>query len=103
MLIHFFCVVKNYSTCGPLMDKVTTPKLHQQYAQVMEGMYNNLPPVFAQNSLGSFVDMRRFSEAEKGYNLARDYDAVIRLNLEHLNNPEKSFELARSTRSANGA
>ena len=47
------------------MDKVTAPKLHQQYAQAME-------------------EQRKYAEAEKAYMLGRDTDSVIRLNLEYL-------------------
>ncbi len=35
------------------------------------------------------LDQGHYAEAEKAYMAAKDYDNVIRLNLEHLKNPDK--------------
>lgn len=66
------------------MSKITSPKLHSEYAKAKE-------------------DQGNYAEAEKAYLAAKDIDNVIRLNLEHLKNPEKAFELVRQTRTAVGA
>ncbi len=65
-------IAKNYTAASSLMDKITTPKLHQQYGLAME-------------------EQRKYAEAEKAYAFAKDYDNVIRINLEYLGNPEKVF------------
>ncbi|PRP88379.1 WD repeat-containing protein 19-like [Planoprotostelium fungivorum] len=64
---------KNYLAIGPLMEKITSPNLHKQFALVME-------------------------DAERAYELGKDSDNVVRLNLEKLNNPEKAFDIARKAR-----
>lgn len=62
--------VKNYAQAAPLMDKITSPKLHQLYGQAMESY-------------------RKYYEAERAYLIAKDLDGVVRLNLEYLGNPQK--------------
>lgn len=37
------------------------------------------------------------------YQNAKDFDSVIRLHLEHLNNPEIAVELVQETKSTEGA
>jgi WD repeat-containing protein 19 len=75
---------KNYSLAAQLMDKITSPKLFKMYGQAME-------------------DQKKYVEAEKAYNAAKDVDSVIRINLDYLQNIEKAFELVRQTRSQEGA
>ena len=72
---------KNFAAAKPIMSRLSAPKLHSQYARAMEAD-------------------GKLREAADAYELARDFDAVVRLNLEHLGNPSKAFALARMSRSA---
>lgn len=45
----------------------------------------------------------RYKEAALAYESARDWDSVIRILLEHLNNPEEAVRIVRETRSIDGA
>jgi WD repeat-containing protein 19 len=44
------------------------------------------------------AEQRRWADAERAYELGKDSDNVVRLNLEKLNNPEKAFDIARKGR-----
>lgn len=74
----------NFEAAAPLMSKISTPKLHLQYAKAKE-------------SRGAF------REAIVAYERARDMDSVVRLSLEKLNEPQKAFQLVRETRLTSGA
>eukprot|EP01083_Nonionella_stella_P087344 242955_1 len=75
---------KQFRSAAPLMKHISTPKLHSLYAKAKE----------AEGS---------YSEAAEAYTTAKDLDSVVRLNLFHLDNPQKAFSLVRETRSADGA
>lgn len=45
----------------------------------------------------------RYKEAAMAYESARDWDNVIRILLEHLNNPEEAVRIVRETQSIDGA
>ncbi|KAK3240077.1 hypothetical protein CYMTET_50059, partial [Cymbomonas tetramitiformis] len=45
----------------------------------------------------------RYEEAVQAYETAKDLDNVVRLTLQHLNNPQRAFALVRRVRSAEGA
>lgn len=45
----------------------------------------------------------RYKEAAMAYESARDWDSVIRILLEHLNNPEEAVRIVRETQSVDGA
>ena len=45
----------------------------------------------------------KLKEAADAYELARDFDSVVRLQLEHLGDPDKAFALVRMSRSVDGA
>lgn len=47
--------------------------------------------------------MCRYKEAVLAYESARDWDNVIRILLEHLNNPEEAVRIVRETQSIDGA
>merc|ERR1719353_266187 len=66
------------------MSKIHTPKLHMQYAKAKE-------------SRGAH------REALVAYERARDLDSVVRLYLQHLGEPQKAFQLVRTTQLASGA
>jgi len=39
---------------------------------------------------------KNYREAEKAYERANDYENIIRLNLDHLDNPEKAKHIFRT-------
>ena len=65
---------------APLMNSITTPKLHLLYAQAKEAE-------------GDYI------AACQAYEKARDLDAVVRLNLDHMRNPQHAMQVVRETRS----
>jgi len=73
-----------FNKSAPLMDRITTPKIHLQYAKAKEAA-------------------KEYATAAAAYEKARDLDSVIRLNLQHLDNPDKAFQIVRVTKSAEGA
>lgn len=64
-------------TAGPLLDKITSPAILIMVAKAKEAEKN-------------------YREAEKAYERANDYENVIRLNLENLDNPEKAKHIFRN-------
>ncbi|KAJ8967253.1 hypothetical protein NQ314_002980 [Rhamnusium bicolor] len=46
---------------------------------------------------------KKYDEAVWAYQKAKDFDSVIRLHLEHLNNPEIAVEMVQETKSIEGA
>ncbi|KAK4886815.1 hypothetical protein RN001_003086 [Aquatica leii] len=75
---------KNWHKVGELLPNISSNKIHLQYAKAKE-------------SEG------RYDEACKAYYVAKDYDSVIRLQLDYLNSPETAVELVQETKSAEGA
>lgn len=45
----------------------------------------------------------RYKDAAQAYESAKDWDNVIRVLLEHLNNPEEAVRIVRETQSIDGA
>ena len=76
--------MKNLAKAAPLMAKVKTPKIHAQFGRAKEAA-------------------GEFSAASEAYEAANDMDSVVRIQLEHLTNPEKAFEIVRTTKSSEGA
>ena len=66
--------MKMFSSAEGLMDKIKSPKLLSQLAKMKEteGLY---------------------SDAEKAYTAASDWENVIRINLKYLDNPDKAREI----------
>ncbi|XP_036373153.1 WD repeat-containing protein 19 [Megalops cyprinoides] len=75
---------KNWAKVGELLPQVTSPKIHLQYAKAKEAD-------------------GRYKEAAAAYESARDWDNVIRVQLDHLNNPEEAVRVVRDTQSIDGA
>eukprot|EP00798_Chlamydomonas_sp_ICE-L_P012670 gene12669-15902_t len=75
---------KNYAAAAPLMAKVSSSKLHLQYAKAKE-------------------TEGRFSEAAVAFEAAGDMDSVVRLCLEQLNAPQRAYAIVRKTRSVEAA
>lgn len=76
--------LKNWNKVGELLSTVNSPKIHLQYAKAKE-------------------NEKKFEDAVVAYEKAKDFDSVIRLHLEHLNNPEIAVELVQQTKSVEGA
>lgn len=64
--------LKNWHKVGQLLPQISSAKINIQYAKAKE-------------SEG------KYEEAAKAYETAKDYDNIIRINLEYLNNPGKSI------------
>ncbi|KAM8939516.1 WD repeat-containing protein 19 [Pelodytes ibericus] len=75
---------KNWAKVGELLPNVSSPKIHLQYAKAKEAD-------------------GRYKEAVLAYENARDWDNVIRIYLDHLNNPEKAVGIVKETQSLEGA
>merc|ERR1712137_1521786 len=75
---------KKFDSAQPLMAKITTPKLHIEYAHAKE-------------------DTGDYAEAARSYERAGDLDNVVRLYLEHLNRASSAFGIVRENHSAKGA
>ncbi|XP_027542119.1 WD repeat-containing protein 19 [Neopelma chrysocephalum] len=75
---------KNWAKVGELLPQVSSPKIHLQYAKAKEAD-------------------GRYKEAVIAYEHAKQWDNVIRLYLDHLNNPEKAVNIVRETQSLEGA
>lgn len=76
--------LKNWSKVGQLLPKISSPRIHLQFAKAKEAD-------------------RQYYEASKAYEAAREWDSVIRINLDHLNNPEKAVRIVQETKSMEGA
>ncbi|XP_053314341.1 WD repeat-containing protein 19 [Spea bombifrons] len=75
---------KNWAKVGELLPNVSSPKIHLQYAKAKEAD-------------------GRYKEAVLAYETAKDWDNVIRIYLDHLNNPEKAVGIVKETQSLEGA
>ncbi|KAG8591696.1 hypothetical protein GDO81_000268 [Engystomops pustulosus] len=75
---------KNWAKVGELLPNVSSPKIHLQYAKAKEAD-------------------GKYKEAAMAYENARDWDNVIRIYLDHLNNPEKAVGIVKETQSLEGA
>uniref|UniRef100_A0A1B6EAI7 WD repeat-containing protein 19 n=1 Tax=Clastoptera arizonana TaxID=38151 RepID=A0A1B6EAI7_9HEMI len=76
--------LKNWNKLGELLPKITSPKIHLQYAKGKEAV----------------GDYRNALEA---YTLARDLDSVVRIHLQHLNDPQEAVRIVQESRSVEGA
>lgn len=74
----------NLQQAAAIMDKVSLPKLHSQYAKACE-------------------TAGKFEEAVKAYESANDMDSIVRLYLNEVNHPEQAFEIVRRTASSKSA
>ncbi|KAI8805835.1 hypothetical protein BJ742DRAFT_819298 [Cladochytrium replicatum] len=75
---------KSWPKVAALLPNLTSPRIFGQYAKAME----------AQGS---------YKEAAQAYEKARDFDNVVRLYVEHLQNVEGAVAIVRSTRSRDAA
>ncbi|KAF3852119.1 hypothetical protein F7725_005474 [Dissostichus mawsoni] len=75
---------KNWAKVGELLQHVSSPKIHLQYAKAKEAD-------------------GKYKDAAQAYESAKDWDNVIRVLLDHLNNPEEAVRIVRETQSIDGA
>uniref|UniRef100_A0A3Q3ED44 WD repeat-containing protein 19 n=1 Tax=Labrus bergylta TaxID=56723 RepID=A0A3Q3ED44_9LABR len=75
---------KNWAKVGDLLPHVSSPKIHLQYAKAKEAD-------------------GKYKEAAQAYESAKDWDNVIRVLLDHLNNPEDAVRIVKETQSIDGA
>ncbi|XP_067012869.2 WD repeat-containing protein 19 [Anabrus simplex] len=76
--------LKNWAKVGELLPNITSPKIHLQYAKAKEAD-------------------GKYKEAAEAYELARDWDNVVRINLDHLRNPHDAVNIVKETKSIEGA
>ena len=69
--------IGNFQAANPLIDQITSPLILGMVAKAKEAE-------------------RKFREAEKVYEKANDFENIIRLNLEHLDNPERAKNVFRT-------
>ncbi|OQS06139.1 hypothetical protein THRCLA_01800 [Thraustotheca clavata] len=81
---QIYIQMKQLNKAAPLMAKVTVPKVHAQYARAKEAA-------------------GEYAAASDAYEAANDMDNVVRIQLEHLNSPEKAFSIVKATKSSEGA
>ncbi|XP_004564353.3 WD repeat-containing protein 19 isoform X1 [Maylandia zebra] len=75
---------KNWTKVGELLPNVSSPKIHLQYAKAKEAD-------------------GKYKDAARAYESAKDWDNVIRVLLDHLNNPEEAVRIVREMQSIDGA
>lgn len=69
--------IKMFSAAAPLMEKITSPSILIMVAKAKEAENN-------------------YKEAEAAYEKANDWENVIRVNLDHLGNPDKAKHIFHS-------
>nr|XP_002124215.1 WD repeat-containing protein 19-like [Ciona intestinalis] len=75
---------KNWSKVGELLPKITSLKIHLQYAKAKEAD-------------------GKFKEAADAYRNAKDHDNQVRVYLDHLRDPEKAVKVVKESGSVEGA
>ncbi|XP_037530887.1 WD repeat-containing protein 19 [Nematolebias whitei] len=75
---------KNWTKVGELLPNVSSSKIRLQFAKAKEAD-------------------GKFKEAAQAYEGAKDWDNMIRVLLDHLNNPEDAVRIVRETQSVDGA
>mmetsp|Transcript_21815 Transcript_21815/g.33754 ORF Transcript_21815/g.33754 Transcript_21815/m.33754 type:complete len:263 (+) Transcript_21815:2171-2959(+) len=74
--VSIYIQIKLFNEAAPLMEQITSPSILIMVAKAKESESN-------------------YKEAEKAYERANDWENIIRLNLDHLNNPEKAKHIFR--------
>lgn len=69
--VSIYIQIKMFNSAAPLMDQITSPSILIMVAKAKESEHN-------------------YKEAEAAYEKANDWESVIRVNLDHLGNPEKA-------------
>ncbi|XP_022173523.1 WD repeat-containing protein 19 isoform X2 [Myzus persicae] len=76
--------LKNWTKVGEYASYITSTKIHAQYAKAMEAMGN-------------------YKQALYGYNAAHDYENVIRMDLDKLDDPQHAITVVQEHRSTEGS
>lgn len=79
-----YIAAKKFSRAAPLMAKISSTKLHAQFAKAKKAQ-------------------KDYKAAAEAYSRARDMDSVVEIYLEHIGEPDKAMEIARQTQSARAA
>mmetsp|Transcript_37661 Transcript_37661/g.118764 ORF Transcript_37661/g.118764 Transcript_37661/m.118764 type:complete len:1376 (+) Transcript_37661:207-4334(+) len=79
-----YIATKSFAQAQPLMARISTPKLHGQYARAKEAE-------------------GKYADAADAYESAKDLDNMVRILLDHLSNAGKAFSIVRRSRSVEGA
>lgn len=75
---------RNWSKVAEILPHITSPKIYIQYAKNRE-------------------HEGKYKEAASAYEAGKDYDSVIRINLDHLRNPKEAVRIVQETQSVEGA
>ncbi|KAJ3394005.1 WD repeat-containing protein 19 [Entophlyctis sp. JEL0112] len=75
---------KLWNKVGPLLENVTSPKIFLQYAKAKEAS-------------------KQYEEAAVAYERGKDYENLVRLYVEHLQNIDGAVKIVRETRSRDSA
>lgn len=81
---QLYIQLKQWNRVDTILQHVTSLKLHAQYAAAKEAE-------------------GRYTEAINSYQIANDMDSVVRIYIEHLNDPHSASEIVLETRSVEGA
>ena len=81
---QLYIKMKNWRKVSEILDQVQSPKIMVQYAKARE-------------TEGSFV------EAADAFQKAKEYDAVVRISLEKLRDPDRAVEMVTLSKSIEGA
>jgi len=79
-----YIATKNFSKAAPLMEKISSTKLHAQFAKAKRAQ-------------------KDYIAAAEAYERAHDMDSVVEIYLNHLGQPERAMEIVRGTHSARAA
>ena len=82
--VMLYIHMKAMDKAQPLIARITAPRILLQYAKAREAL-------------------KQYAEAVEVYKRAADTDSVVRLYLNHLNQPEAAFEIVRQSHSTVGA
>jgi WD repeat-containing protein 19 len=85
----------NATKMEPLMDKINAPRLLKEYAILKQKE--------AEKETDTRVKTKLFEKASDAFHRAKELDFVVKLQLNHLNNPEVAFGIVRQTGSSEGA
>ncbi len=98
--------LKNWTKVGQLIDRVMQPKVHILYAKVsvrwVATFITTMKTVFFFNHQAKEAQ-GQFKEALKSYEVAGDFESAILLCLNQLHSPESAIQIARRSKSTEGA
>ena len=79
-----YIATKNFRKAEPLMEKISSTKLHAQFAKAKRAQ-------------------KDYVAAAEAYERAHDMDSVVEIYLNHLGKPERAMDIVRGTHSARAA